>query len=137
MTLITDRTDADVLAQNAKGMYGPTDLNRVESAVREISLLLGQLGINLRLQTKTDWDYPEMFSAESWPVQSQMRRYIDNVTAIRDAASGTVQIPDNMENLTADAANSIEQVLLDAYDFAYKTIKTFRYSGEFYSGEEI
>lgn len=136
MTLITDRTDADVLMQNAKGMYGPTDLNRVESTVCEISLLLGQLDINLRLQTKTDWDYPEMFSAESWPVQSQMRRYIDNVTAIRDATSGTVQLPDNMDNLTADAANSIEQVLLDAYDFACKTIKTYRYSGEFYAGEE-
>lgn len=92
----------------AKGAYNYTDLNRVESAVEELSAKLG-----LGLVTKTDWTLWDV------PTASEMNRYLSNVAAIRDACYGTVTfptIPSSMNGLTHDGANSIEKVLVLAYE---------------------
>lgn len=136
MQLITDRTESDSLLKNEKGVYGYADLNRVEAAVGEVAMLFPQLDIGLDLKIKTDWGIPGAFSSETWPVASQMQRYLGNVVAIRDAFHITVQLPSSMARLTWSSANNIERVLQMAMARGAGTIQSFRYSGEVYSGEE-
>lgn len=92
----------------AKGAYNYTDLNRVETAVSELASELG-----LSLTTKTNWTLWDI------PVQADMERYLENVAAIRDACPGEVEfpnLPDSMNNLSFEGANSIEKVLLLVYE---------------------
>lgn len=136
MELITDRTESDVLLGNKKGVYGIEDLNRVESAVRELVSLFSSLDINLSLDTKTDWALPGDFSISQWPVESQMNRYLENIAAIKNAFSLSVQLPASMNRLTWVYANNIEKILQQAFDRSWNIIQSFRYSGEFFAGEE-
>lgn len=136
MNLITDRTEDDVLLENEKGLYGYSDLNRVEEAVKEISGYFSRLGISLDLQTKTDWGEPGKFSAETWPVQNQMIRYLGNVAAIKNLFPSTVMLPESMDDLTWSGANNIEKVLETAFERIDGVLKIYRYSGEIFAGEE-
>ena len=136
MQLITDRTESDTLLKNEKGIYGYADLNRVEAAVGEIAMLFPQLDLGLDLKIKTDWGMPGVFSTATWPVASQMERYLGNVVDVRDAFHISVQLPASMARLTWSGANSIERVLQMAMARGAGTIQSFRYSGEIYSGEE-
>lgn len=89
------------------GAYNYTDLNRVESNVAELAAMIG-----LSLTTKTDWGY------EDAPTWSEMRRYLDNVVAIRDAVAAVEEyptLPVNMADLDYEGANAIERVLEIAY----------------------
>ena len=124
------------MLRNEKGVYGVSDLNRVESAVAEVAVLFPALDIGLTLETKTDWKLPGAFSPASWPVESQMQRYLENVESIRSAFGISSQLPKTMTRLTWSGANSIEEVLQTAWARADATIQTFRYSGEIYAGEE-
>lgn len=126
MEFITDRTKADVLLGNAKGGYGYEDLNRVETAVAELSTLLG-----LNLTTKTDW------SVSSLPLAADMDRYLGNVAAIRTkaislgASSVFPALPSSMVNLNWTGANNIERVL----ELAYGCIKPGSELGVFVLGK--
>lgn len=133
--LITDRTENDVLLRNEKGVYRADDINRVESAVDEINKYLPALGISLHLTTKTDWGLHDGFSASADPTESQMTRYIKNVTKIRDVFNIPIVLPASMNALTFDGANKIEEVLETAIAKAEATIQSYFYSGEIYAGE--
>lgn len=135
MELVTNRTEADALLGNEKGIYSYADLNRVESAVAELSLLFPALDINLSPETKTDWGYPGFFSVDKWPTETQMTRYLKNVSDIKSAFGISLWLPPSMSQLTWSGANNIEKILERAHTAATNTIKAFRYSGEFYSGE--
>lgn len=128
MDLITDRTEGAV--------YEYTDLNRVERAVQAISAQFISMGIVLDLSVKTDWGLPGDFSARSWPTESQMRRYLGNVAAIKQLFPNTVRLPSSMEKLTWTGANNIEKVLQIALDRIEGIKKAYRYSGEVFAGEE-
>lgn len=137
MDLIIDRTESDALLGKEKGVYSYTDLNRVESAVSQIAEQIAGLGYAIRLQTKTDWALPGNFSVENWPTESQMKRYLQNISEIRRVFLIPTQIPDTMEKLNWNGANNIEEVLQTAF-FRIAGIKqSYRYSGEIYAGEEI
>lgn len=87
----------------AKGAYNYVDLNRVETAVKELAAQL-----KLNLTTKTNWTLWDI------PTKSEMERYLGNVIAIRDACPGSVtfpNLPDSMSGLTYEGANNIEKVL--------------------------
>lgn len=137
MDLITDRTESDALLGNEKGTYSHTDLNRVESAVEEIAAMVTALGFALVLNTKTDWALPENFSVSSWPVASQMERYLQNVSSIKKTLSIPTQLPESMDDLDWQSANNIEKVLKTAYSRIEGIKQSYRYSGEFYAGEDI
>ena len=132
MEFIKDRTESDALLGNGKGVYSYTDLNRVETAVQEISQEMA-----LGLVTKTNWNLPAIFSAKEWPVESQMKRYLGNVAAIRKYFAISIPIPTSMERLTWQGANNIERVLEKAMESMEGVKQTYRYSGEFYAGEEL
>ena len=138
INLVTDRTEADSLLGTAKGQYNADDLNRVESAVAELCDLALSVGVALDLVTKTDWSLPGDFQASDWPTESQMRRYIGNVTALCDAFSVVNgSLPNSMSRLTWAGANAIEESLVAVYSRVQGTLDAYRYSGEFYAGEEI
>ena len=137
MDLITDRTESDVLLGNSKGVYSYADLNRVESAAAMIAEQITELGFALQLQTKTDWDLPENFSAWNWPVESQMRRYLQNIADIKRLFVISTQIPETMDKLDWNGANNIEKVLQIAFSRITGIKQSYRYSGEIYAGEEI
>lgn len=91
-----------------KGAYNYSDLNRVERAVAEISDKAG-----LNLVTKTDWGMWDV------PTASDMARFLGNITAVRGTISNTANVPivpATMNNLTFDAANNIESIILAAYE---------------------
>lgn len=185
LNLITDRTAVDVmqaeyinskrwtslsdLDQTAyeaglKGAYKFSDLNRVETAVAEISNAMVALAAELdeqaaesgvdwdrnklpydpadfELTTKTDWTAADMMS---W---SQRERYIGNVTKIRDALCPELPLPLSLDGLTWTAANEIEAALIAADarlselreellgDIEAEAAQLKFHSGEIYSGE--
>lgn len=137
MDLITDRTESDVLLGNSKGVYSYADLNRVESAAAMIAEQITEMGFALQLQTKTDWDFPGNFSAWNWPVESQMRRYLQNIADIKRLFVISTQIPETMDKLDWNGANNIEKVLQIAFSRITGIKQSYRYSGEIYAGEEI
>ena len=137
MDLITDRTETDAVLGTEKGVYSYTDLNRVETAAEEIARQITNLGFALQLQTKTDWHLPGNFTAESWPTESQMRRYLQNIADIKRVFVISTQIPDSMDKLDWRGANAIEKVLQTAFGRITGIKQSYRYSGEIYAGEEI
>lgn len=135
--MVTDRTEADVLQGNEKGVYSYTDLNRVESVVAELFELANAMGFDFTTEVKTDWAAPGTFSKYSWPTVSQMERYLGNVKALADAFSVFVSLPATMASLSYKGANAIEKCLEDVYTAIQSTSQIYRYSGEIYSGEGI
>lgn len=135
MELVTNRTEADALLGNEKGVYSYSDLNRVESAVAELAALFPSLDISLAPKVKTDWGYPGPFSVNEWPTNTQMHRYLKNVSDIKTAFRISLWLPSSMSKLTWSGANNIEKILERAATSATNTIQAFRYSGEFFSGE--
>lgn len=96
----------EILATTATmGAYNYSDLNRVERAVEEISDRTG-----LNLITKTNWTMWDL------PTDTDMERYLGNITAIREHFGIEISIPTSMNNLTYEYANNIESVLSIAYE---------------------
>lgn len=137
MDFVTDRTETDALLGNEKGTYSYTDLNRVEMAVEQIAQQVTALGFAIKLQTKTDWSLPGDFSVETWPTESQMTRYLQNIADIKKLFIIPTQIPKTMEKLDWNGANNIEKVLQTAFSRITGIKQAYRYSGEIYAGEEI
>ena len=136
MQLVTDRTKADVLLGTEKGRYGEADLNRVESAVLELYQMATMLDVGKVPAIKTDWRHPEAFAPETWPTKSQMARYLMNVQRLCHAVLLAANLPATMERLTWEDANNIENALQLVYGRIQGIFQTFRFSGEFFSGEE-
>lgn len=116
MKFVTDRTELDVLQGRAKGFYSYGDLNRVEMNVQTLCELAAQIGIDLNLQTKTDWAMPGNFESEAWPTEAQMARYLQNVQDLCAALGLRPELPLSMKNLTVTGANNIEKALEKVYE---------------------
>lgn len=153
LNLITDRTAADVgrwrelhdkgweamsAAEQAewtsgmKGAYKHTDMNRVESAVRELAGRFAKRGTELSLSTKTDW------TRTSWPTATDMDRYYKNVVAIRSAVAvdlKTPSVPTITTRLDYETANNIEKVLLAVDNWLDRIDNSQMYAGDIYLGE--
>ena len=136
MNFITDRTESDVLLNNEKGRYKYSDLNRVEKAVSELCQLAQKLDIYPELTTKTNWSRPGAFSVKTWPTESQMQRYIQNVHRLCDCFGLNLPLPTGMAQLNWEGANNIEKALQYAYVRVQSILNTFYYSGELFAGEE-
>lgn len=135
-SLITDRTAADAAyirqlaalglagrstEQNAewgdgteanKGAYNAIDLNRVGSAVAYLQTELAALGITADISgNKTDWTMSDV------PTAAQRAAYLANLAAViaaLNAPADMPSVPDDLDGLTYDEANDIEQILVDA-----------------------
>lgn len=153
LNLITDRTAADVgrwrelhdkgweamsAAEQAewtsgmKGAYKHTDMNRVESAVRELAGRFAERGTELSLSTKTDW------TRTGWPTAADMNRYYRNVAAIRSAVVvdlKTPSVPTIATRLDYEQANNIEKILLAVDNWLDRIDDSQMYAGDIYLGE--
>ena len=138
MELISNRTESDVLLGNEKGKYRYADLNRVEQAVADLCILVKQLDLYPKLETKTDWGEPGSFTISKWPTDEQMLRYLKNVTDLCDLLEiNPLGVPQSPDYLNWEGANAIEKALQDVYSRVMGVINSFRYSGELYAGDTL
>lgn len=132
LSLITDRTRADVANQTDKGFYNVTDLNRVGAAVEYIAGRFTALGYACPVTVKKDW------LTSDAPTASQLETYRQNIVTLRGQIAvmqSTPNTPASMAGLDYVKANNIEQILLDLDTLIDKLIKSWYFSGELYAGE--
>ena len=156
LVLITDRTQQDVdrireLAKklNAgtatveelaewnsivlKGSYDYSDLNRVGDAVQYLSEILKSHGYDCPVSPKLDW------SESGRGAPSDMAQYLQNVQTLRGILTllpETPNVPADMEKLTWQEANAIEQILVDLESTIKTMLKTRVACGDAYCGGE-
>lgn len=116
-----------------KGRYSYTDMNRVESAVQDVSERLYAEGyLATPLTTKTNWNL------WSVPTLADMTRYLGNIAAIRNAVTvypTTPKAPSVNQGFDFNVANDIEKILVDV-GYILDTLPNSRYyAGELYAGE--
>lgn len=132
LSLITDRTRADVENETDKGFYNASDLNRVGAAVDYIAGRFAALGYACPVTVKKDW------LTSGAPTASQMEAYRQNIVTLRGqiaVMASTPETPASMAGLDYVKANNIEQILLDLDALIDKLIKSWYFSGEVYAGE--
>ena len=132
LSLITDRTRADVVNQTDKGFYNASDLNRVGAAVQYVAERFTAQGYAVTVSPKTDW------LASDIPTASELETYRQNIAALRALLAvmpTTPEAPDSMAGLTYTEANSIEQILLDLDTLLTNAALAWYQSGELYAGE--
>ena len=138
--LVTDRTAADLEAQNSKGTYNASDLNRVGEAMNYVADRLRAAGYDPHISQKTDW------KNEDWVDQAAQAVYLGDLAELRKQftmLASTPEVPPRIlatainsnDGLTYTWANDIEQILMDI-DALLTNIDAGRlYSGEIYSWE--
>lgn len=132
LSLITDRTRADVVNQTDKGFYNASDLNRVGAAVQYVAERFAAQGYTVAVRPKTDW------LASDIPTASELETYRQNIAALHALLAvmpTTPETPDSMAGLTYTEANDIEQILLDLDTLLTNAALAWYQSGEIYAGE--
>lgn len=123
-TLITDRTRSDY--------YNITDLNRVGQAMRYVAARLRACGFDVVVTPRTDW----VWTDRATPAAA--KRYLNNLRKIRNALklfASTPPAPDGARPFTAEEANNIEKILIDAEDMVQRTMQCWYFCGDLYAGE--
>lgn len=152
-TLIVDRTENDVTyaqqlntaklslmtleqiteyLNGLKGAYNANDLNRVETAIEYLIERLKFVGHYLELNTKTVWEISE------YVTKSDSERYLSNVATIKSCfatPSDMPEVPTDLDKLTFQEANDIEQIILMVDTIITQISKAWLYSGDVFSGE--
>ncbi len=152
--LITDRTQQDVnyvkslikkgnnemteeertaWISGMKGAYNAFDLNRVGAAVNYLAERLVNYGYLVSVDPKIDWMMGDL------PTPIEMEHYLDQVRIIKNSIVNlptTPALPLDMQGLTYEEANAIEQILIDVDKVITLSELTHCYSGEIYAGEE-
>ena len=132
LSLITDRTRADVANETDKGFYNASDLNRVGAAVEYIAGRFTALGYRCPVTVKKDW------LTSDAPTASQLETYRQNIVTLRSRIAvmqSTPNAPASMAGLNYVKANNIEQILLDLDALITNITKSWYFSGELYAGE--
>lgn len=150
--LITDRTQQDVdyvkslikkgnnemtdeertaWISGMKGAYNAKDLNRVEEAIAYLAGRLVRSGYSLNLESES-WCLGDI------PPLNQWQLYLNRVRAIKNCIVNlptTPELPLDIQGLTYEDANAIEQILIDIDRVITLSKLTSYYTGEIYSGE--
>lgn len=132
LSLITDRTRADVANQTDKGFYNASDLNRVGAAVEYIADRFTALGYACPVTVKKDW------LTSDAPTASQLETYRQNIVTLRSriaVMASTPEAPASMAGLNYVKANNIEQILLDLDALLTNAAAAWYQSGELFAGE--
>lgn len=121
-----------------RGAYNYTDLNRVTEAMEYINDRLSGYGYETGYQDVKIL-HDESLDPYRWyetdkPKEEQMDQYLSNVKAIRrtlELPSNTPNVPEDMEALTYEEANDIEQILVIVEEIMNRVVSGFRRSGQF------
>lgn len=138
--LITDRSAADVYAENAKGTYTAIDLNRVGAAMNYVAERLKAQGYDPHVNPKTDWKDGE------WVTPAAQAVYLGDLAELRKQFAllySTPEVPPRIlasgintnDGLTHTWANDIEKILEDIDRLLTKAAQAWFYSGDLFSGE--
>lgn len=127
-------TDAELAEWNSdlKGFYNASDLNRVGNAMLYVYNRFSEAGYSVPIAPKIDW------TSEDIPRQADMERYLADLTALRGVLSvlpTTPEVPADMDGLTYQEANNIEQILLDIDSLITRMMAAWFYCGDLYCGE--
>lgn len=125
--LIFDRTQQDVLNKTKKSYYNVNDLTRINEWIKLLSDYLG-----LGLQTET-YSLGQVITIEN------INLILDNIATLRRSfyiANDTPYVP-IASGYNFESANSVEKILSDLNDFKVSVESDFKYSGTFYSGQEV
>lgn len=132
VTLITDRTQADVDSRNGKGTYNASDLNRVAAAMNYVAGRLESAGYDPHISPKTDW------KDDGWVDQAAQVVYLGYLSELRSQFAmmqTTPPVPNDMEKLTYQEANDIEKILEDIDRLLTNASQAWFYSGDIYASE--
>ena len=156
LNLITDRTQADVdrglylsglwtggtftgtddeLAEwnsDLKGFYNASDLNRVGNAMNYVANRFTESEYHPVISPKIDWTESDI------PREADMAHYLADLSTLRgvlEVMPTTPEVPEDMDGLTYQEANNIEQILLDIDRLLTNIFATWVYSGDVFSGE--
>ena len=113
-----------------RGSYNEADMNRVETAVIELSAALNAAGY-ANITVPHTWVPGEVVTAAIWA------QYLANVQALINAyytLPGAPALPAAAERLTYIGANAIERLLADIYVLIDWMQRSYRKSGTFKSG---
>lgn len=138
---ICDRIKADADYANAnrestadhKGVMNYIGWNRIETNCRYLADTLKAYGYYVEIQTKTDWVETD------YPTKVQVDRIRSNVEALiscyhRKQGSPEIRF---WNTLGWEDANSLEQNIQNIDTLLGWMIDGFRYSGTFFSGQEV
>lgn len=125
--LIFDRTQQDVLNKTKKSYYNVNDLTRINDWIK---LLSDYLGLGLKTET---------YSLGQVITIQNINLILDNIATLRRSfyiANDTPYTP-IASGYNFESANSVEKILSDLNDFKVSVESDFKYSGTFYSGQEV
>lgn len=126
-----DETERTAWKAGLKGAYNASDLNRVINAIDYLADKLNEYGYNIYIPNINIDGDRIVWVKEDIPTSTQMKQYLDNVAKIHSVIFETVNLPVNMENLTVEGANQIEQALVDVDIAIEQIIKCFSRSNSF------
>lgn len=131
LSLVWDRTKADVEQRTAKGVYNFTDLNRVGEAVAYLTPIFREFGFLADTDPRTDWAENEI------PRRGDMDRYISDINGLNRLryAERVLPLPSSPDYLDYTGANNLERFLYEAYMAFDRMRRAMYYSGDLYSGE--
>ena len=101
-------------------------------SVEYVANRFAEYGYTVAVNPKKDW------SVQDLPTAGSMRRYLEDVQALRDVQivfPTTPEVPADMDGLTYTEANNIEQILKDVDQIISMMLLSFWYSGEIFCGE--
>lgn len=127
---ITDEERQEFIS-DSKGAYNVSDINRVGRALNYVNDMLTDIGYNLTIDSRSDWEMDEYFQTQDF------QKYLRDVGKIRSALSVFSETPETpgVEGFNYSDANAIEKILIDVDFLISKITKNWFYSGEIYAGE--
>ena len=132
---MTEAERAEWLADNMKGAYHKSDLNRVGECLNYLHGRLSEAGYITYLTTftaKTNW------TVASIPTAADLTYYLKCVSNIREAMAqfeNTPPAPTDTGALSIDEANDIEKILIDVETLINNMLASRYYCGDVYAGE--
>lgn len=125
--LIFDRTQFDILNKTKKSYYNVDDLTRINEWIK---LLSDYLSLSLQVETYT---LGQVITLDN------INLILNNIQTLRDnwyIANDTPYTP-IASGYNYQSANDLEKILSDLNDFKVSVESDLKYSGTFYSGQEV
>ena len=125
--LIFDRTQQDIINKTKKSYYNVDDLIRINDWIK---LLSDYLGLGLVIET---------YSLGQIITLDNINLILNNIQTLKDnwyVANDTPYTP-IANGYNYKSANDVEKILSDVDDFKVSVESDFKFSGTFYSGEEV
>ena len=125
--LIFDRTQQDIINKTKKSYYNVDDLIRINEYIKLLSDYL-ELGLVI-----------ENYSLGQIITLDNINLILNNIQTLKDnwhTANDTPYTP-IANGYNYKSANDVEKILSDLNDFMISVESDFKYSGTFYSGEEV